>query len=133
LPTLDALLAESASGQIRIVSSSLSIVEVAFGASEQKGGRLSADVEARINALWEDNATGELVEFYPRIAFRARALMRLAMVQGWSLKPADAIHLATAEIAQTEEFQTYDSSLAKYSILISMPILQPYIRQGRPS
>ena len=92
---------------------------------------MSPDVEAKITALWEDNSAIELVEFYPRIAYRARQLMRDGIARGWSLKPADAIHLATADVIQAQEFHTYDSSLEKYGPLISIPIVEPHTKQGR--
>lgn len=117
LPMLDALLELSRTDQIRIVTSTLSIVEVAYGALEQKRGRLTAEVEAQIDALWEDNATIELVEFYGGIAFRARSLIRAGVLEGWRLGGADAIHLATAETLRAAEFHTYDTRLAKYAEL----------------
>ena len=46
----------------------------------------------------EDSQHGEYrVEFHQGIAQIAKALIREALIQGWSLRPADAIHLATAK------------------------------------
>ena len=54
LPTLDALLESSASGGgIRIYTSTLSVAEVAFAASEQKQGTLDSTMEQKIDGLWK--------------------------------------------------------------------------------
>lgn len=51
------------------------------------------------------------------IALKAQQLMRAAIVNKWSLKPADAIHLATAAQLKVQEFHTYDDRLEKFSSL----------------
>ena len=40
--------------------------------------------------------------------------MRAAIEKGWSLKPADALHLATAHQLKAKEFHTYDEGLKKF-------------------
>ena len=57
--------------------------------------------------------------------------MRQAMTQGWSLKPADAIHLASAQSLGIEEFYTYDDKLPRYGTMIGCKICEPYIIQLR--
>src|SRR2546428_11732135 len=75
---LDALLAEAAKpdGQLEIVTSVLSIVEVAFGIQEQTQKVLSADTESKIDGLWAATNVVRLVEFHEGIARDARELMR---------------------------------------------------------
>jgi len=51
LPILDSLLADSDEGKIRIITSVVSIVEVAFAAQEQQKRVLSATEESNIEAL----------------------------------------------------------------------------------
>lgn len=53
--------------------------------------------------------------------------MREAIQKGWSLKPPDAIHLATAKRCGVDEFHTYESALEKYSEIIGCRIGKPQI------
>ena len=131
MPTVGALLERSGNGSIDIYTSSLSQVEVAFAASEQRQQTLDPSAEERIDALWNDLETVALVEYYAEIGNRARALMRDAITRGWSLKPLDAIHFATAQWlvengVQVDEFHTYDRSLDKYGSIVGFTICEPY-------
>ena len=134
MPTLDALLESSADGNIKIYTSALSQVEVAFAASEQKQRALDPREEQKIDSLWSSPGTIEVVEFNNLIGQAARALIRGALPFSWSLKPADAIHLATAQWLLTAgftvaEFHTYDRSLDKYGQIVGFKICEPYIAQ----
>lgn len=95
-PHIQGLLLESGK-KIQIVTSILSIVEVAAAKVEQDGKELDPVTEERIISLWQDGSPIEIVEFYELIAEDAKALMRAGIPRGWSLKPPDAIHLATAD------------------------------------
>jgi len=90
LQTLDALLESSGRGEIQIATSVLSMTEVAFAASEKKNASLDKATEDKINALWEDTSVVQLVEFFPLIAGRARALIRESLAKKWRLTPPDA-------------------------------------------
>ena len=59
MPVLDVLLEESSKvgGEVKIYTSTLSHVEVAFGASEQMGQVLDPQIEQMINDLWADPET----------------------------------------------------------------------------
>lgn len=136
MPTLDALLDDSASGSVTIYTSALSQVEVAFAASEQKRRALDAQEEQKIDGLWNDSDAVSLVEYHDGIGRQARALMRDAITRGWSLKPLDAIHLATAMWLvqagfQVAEFHTYDRSLDKYGSIVSFTICEPHTPQPK--
>jgi predicted nucleic acid-binding protein len=128
VPDIDALLNKSGT-EFQIVTSALSIVEVSFGKAEQDGRALDDETEKKINALWEPPSPIRLVEFYPLLAHEARALIRLALPKGWSLKPADAIHLATARRVGATEFHTYDDGLPKFRELVGFPIGLPLAQQ----
>ncbi len=129
-PDLDALFEEARDGAIEIMSSTLSIVEVAFAAEEQLGGPLSEEIEDGIESLWHVPSPVKLVEFSTLIARRARRLIRRAREQGWSLKPADAIHLATAEQMAVDEFHTYEKiKLDKFGPICGFSVREPLAQQ----
>lgn len=136
MPALEALLERSARGEIDLYTSEISRVEVAFGASEQKQGRLDPEIEQRIDSLWADPKVVVSVEYHARIGQIARDLMREAIASGLSLKPLDAIHLATAQWLSSlritvDEFQTYDGSLLKYAPLVGFRVCEPHTPQPR--
>ena len=135
MPVLEALLADSASnhGGIKIYTSALSKVEVSFGATEQKQRALDAETEDRIDNLWADPGAAVLVEFHDAIGREAKLLTRSAITQGWSLKPLDAIHLATAKwlsdaaIPGGECFKGAGTGLRReYAALMAFKVLGPY-------
>lgn len=138
MPILEELL-ESSSGSsrtIKLYTSTLSQVEVAFAASERRQQQLSTEVEDQISALWEDSESVVSVEYQEAIGAIAKDLIRDAIAKGWSLKPLDAIHLATAkwllDVGITlSEFHTYDTGLFRYKDIIGIPILRPRTLQPR--
>lgn len=138
LSVLEALLEDSArdNGSIRLYTSTLAHTEVAFGISEQQNRRLDPAVEQRIDGLWLDTGTVNSVELQREIALLARGLIRQAVAKGWSLKPPDAIHLATAQWLSSiglavEEFHTYDQRLFRYASFVGFDIREPHTRQPR--
>ncbi len=136
MPTLDALLENSAAGSIKIYTSALTRVEVAFAASEQQRRALDVQEEEKIDGLWSDPDAIDLVEYHDDIGRQARSLIRDSITRGWSLKPLDAIHLATAQWLMrvgfsVSEFHTYDSTLERYGPIVGFKICQPYTPQPR--
>ena len=114
----------------RIVTSTWSITEVAYHATERGTHTLDLSIEAKIDALWDDRTAITRIEIHERIERDARRLMREGIPKGWSLKPADAIHLATAIYAEAAEFHTYDGRLRKYKALTGFPVCEPSSPQG---
>lgn len=109
------------------ITSVLSITEVAYATIERDNALLDVATEAQISKLWEAGSPIKLVEIYELIALKAQQLMRRAITYKWSLKPPDAIHLATADQLGVKEFHTYDEGLDKYSDLTEtkFPIIRP--------
>ena len=138
MQVLDTLLDDSIAeqGTVRVYTAELSRVEVAFGASEQQHHKLDPQVEQTIDNLWRSPGPVTLVEHHGKISQVAKNLIRSAITRGWSLKPFDAIHLATAQWLsivdlEVEEFQTYDKTLQKYEPLVGFKVIEPYVREPR--
>lgn len=126
LPHIDAFMSKSGA-DFQLITSVLSITEVAFAAYEKHASTLDPDTESKILKLWQAGSPIKIVEFYELIALRAQRLMRSALANKWSLKPADAIHLATADQLKVKEFLTYDEGLEKFWVLTEnrFPIHRP--------
>ena len=129
---LSALLDLNESGEINLYASIISQTEVAFSDSERRSRALEPETQHRINDLWSDRRSIKSVEFNGMIGLAARGLMRGSVARGWSLKPLDAIHLATAQWlpnlgAQVDEFHTYDGGLPRYSHIVGFPISEPRV------
>jgi predicted nucleic acid-binding protein len=136
MPILDALLHDSAVGSIKLYSSELARVEVAFAATEQRGRALDQQMEQSIDGLWANPEAAVLVEHHSGISLAARTLMREAVTRGWSLKPLDAVHLATAQWLSgvgitVDEFHTYDHRLQRFESLVGCRITEPYTPHPR--
>ena len=130
-PHLDALLEQSGK-DIRIHTSTISIVEVAFGKAEQDKKVIDAETEKKINRLWLPGfPLLVLSSFTPIIAQQAKTIMRYAISQGWKLKPMDAIHMATARSIQAKEIHTYEPAWDKYSDHIGITIGRPIAAQPK--
>ena len=109
----------------------LSIAEVAFAQVEQEQKKLDPIIEGRIQKLWDAGSPIHVVEFFELIAKKARTLMRKSLESGWSLRPFDAVHLATADHLKVKEFHTYDDRLGKFAAITEthFPIIRPAAKQ----
>jgi predicted nucleic acid-binding protein len=125
LPHIEAMLDAASKGDIVILTSTLSKVEVAFGASEQLHKVLDPAVEEKIEQLWDTGSPVKVVEFHEVLADDARRLIRHAVEKGWSLRPADAVHLATAMRHKATCFHTYDTRLPKFTGVIGIAVEEP--------
>ena len=127
MPTLDSLLDRTSTvGDIVIVTSTLSIVEVAFAKTERDGRALDDAVVTAIDALWADRSAVQLVEFDQRIAREARRLLRRSMEMGRGLKPMDAVHLATASLMLVADCHTTDDRLQAWDNDLGFRVRDPW-------
>lgn len=131
LPDIEGLLEEAKQGQIEIITSTVSMVEVAFGNAEQTGKALDPDIEAKIYALWLPPSPVRTVDFHPQIGVGAVQLMRNGLLQDWALRPLDAIHLSTAQRWGAKALHTYDTGLAKYAPVVGYAIGPPTASQRK--
>jgi predicted nucleic acid-binding protein len=119
-----------------ILTSSESIVEVAHALYEKEQKQLDSDIEAIIDAMWDDSSIVEMIDNGPHIAKIARKLIRDAIPNGWVLKSKDAVHLASAMwydryVSSVGEFHTYDDRLFKYGTMIGIHVDYPHVLQYR--
>ena len=126
----------SDSSPVKVYTSDLTHVEVSFSASEQMSKVLDPETENLISNLWSDSKAVVSVEYHTKIGQIAISLMRDAVTRGQSLKPYDAVHLATAQWLSSvgltvEEFHTYDQGLFRYAYIVGFPIVEPRIENPR--
>jgi predicted nucleic acid-binding protein len=120
----------------QIITSAISIIEVAKTQQEKDNQLLDSTIENKLDAMWHDPFI-RTVEISPNLLFEARKLMRDDLKRGGILKPLDAIHLATANWinryspTRIDEFQTYDPGLKRFALDIGMSIVEPTIKQPK--
>lgn len=122
---IEAVLEDCELGHVEIYTSMLSIVEVAVAETEKTSNMLSNEVEENIEALWLPPSPIKLVEIHEFVLRDAKSLMRAGIEKGFSLRPADAIHLATAQRLEISEIHTYDTGWSKYESIIGCKITIP--------
>lgn len=115
----------------KLLTSVLTITEVSHVAEEKKQNLLISDWEDDLDEFWADSSLLDFVEFHEPMARKARQLIRQALSNGYTLKPVDAIHLASAKYAGVTEYFTYDTRLVKFSASIGLDIREPYVSQFR--
>lgn len=132
IDVIETLLEASGRGEVNLYTSSVSQVEAAFGFWERDQRELDQNVEILLDSLWADSSAVTIVGYHDEIGLDARNMIRAAVARGWSLKPMDAIQLATAQSLRSEgvavsEFHTYDRRLFKYADIAGFPISEPRV------
>lgn len=122
--TIERMLAASSEGTLRVMTSIVSLTEVAYFRTE--GAKLAQDqIDQQINALLLNEHLIDIVGFGQSVALRARELVREGSEQRRGLTVLDAIHLASAEIAGAGYFATYDRDFAHAAERVAIRIGQP--------
>lgn len=122
---------EQSEGKRKIVTSILSLVEVAHSGQELKNRTLNESVLNKIDQIFYDSSVVLLVEFSPFIAQQARDVMRIGLEQSLKRDPRDCIHLATAKYMKVSEAHTYDRALWAYSDHLGITICEPRVQKPR--
>ena len=135
---INTIIDECRRNEVEIYTSVLSIAEVAFAKAEKDGKVLDSAVDKKIDKLWIPSSPFKLVEIHSALMHSAKSLMRKAHGgKGWALKPADAIHLVTAQSVRVDAFHTYDDKLPKLSELLGITIEKPrtdrFVWEGKES
>lgn len=127
LPTLEILLEDAnIHGSIEIVTSVLSVAEVAFAAVAKLNRALSPSEEAKIDSFWTSPGIA-LVEVNERVARLGREIKRDDALKGRTGKrTADILHVATARFVRAQEMHTTDGDMKKYTGLYGFPVQDPY-------
>jgi hypothetical protein len=117
---------------IQIVTSVLSVMEVAFTQIERLNRVLLPEEEARLDRLWASPGI-LLVEFTQRVAQVAREVRRDdIMVHHYRAKNyADLIHFATARYIGAAEVNSIDGDLLRYNTRYGMHVRHPFVRMVR--
>ena len=69
----------------------------------------------------------KLVEMDVGTAYEARNIVRRARIAGFTLRSIDAIHLATALLAQVTEIHTYEPvKLPRLATMMGIKIVKPH-------
>jgi predicted nucleic acid-binding protein len=127
---VEALLYAAHKGELQIVTSTVSVVEVAYAEKEKSGQALEPAKLQAIDDLMHARGVA-LVEFYGQIAQLARAIVRESMTDASrkTVKPMDAIHVATALRLGIPAFYTYDVPLRTQSAPLGIPMMEPVAQQ----
>lgn len=134
--TIEALWDEIVKKEGQVVTSAISIVEVARAQQEKDTQLLDPAIETKLDAMWRDPLI-LTVDVTSHLLFAARKMMRDDLLRGGALKPLDAIHLATAAWinrnapTRIDEFHTYDPDLKRFALDIGINIIEPTVQQPR--
>ncbi len=125
--TVQTVLDDARRGQLQILTSVLSIAEVAYGAHERDQGLTEAGEEA-IEQLWTPGSPITLVDVSQAVTRNARTMIREAKSQNLGgLRSADAIHLATARMFGCDEIFTYEGKARRerWQQIAEIPVSEP--------
>jgi predicted nucleic acid-binding protein len=129
LPDIDGLLEQAAKRSIRLITSAVTVVEVAMAETERTSDVLDPQAEVKIAGLWQPPSPIDLVDFHPLIAAGAVRIIRDGIPKGWRLKPLDAIHLATAQRMAVDEIHTYSKDWDRYAPVLGCKICRPFLEE----
>lgn len=132
LPAILRVAEQYGTGQRLIVTSALTLAEVAYSTAELSPGPRgrpqfspSDDQERALAQALSEAAGVRIVPASEEIGHRARALVRLGLSEQRPLQPADAIHLATAEAAEVETIYTLDRQWFVWATTLGIAIETP--------
>jgi predicted nucleic acid-binding protein len=129
LSKIEPILDDAHDGKIEIVTSTISITEVAY-VKDAALPASDAELDKKIEEFWH-SVPVRLVEFFDLIAQDAAQLVRNANRRSFRLRPMDAIHLATAQRMGVDEFNTYEAPAKrkKWAGLTGLLVQEPDPRQ----
>jgi len=125
--TVQSILEDARKSRIDLLTSVLSITEVAYVQTDSDED-ISSESDAAIDELWVPASPITLVDVSETVARKARGVIRRAKqlsVRG--VRSADAIHLASADLHGCERFFTYEDETTKqrWGTLIEPSVAAP--------
>ena len=126
--TVQSILDDARNSRIELLTSALSITEVAYVATGPHDDISSAG-ETKIDQLWTPASPIILVDVSETVARAARSVIRQAWGEGvGGVRSADAIHLATAQLQKCDRFFTYENETTRkrWDGLIRADVAEPF-------
>ncbi len=119
---LSTIYEDAENNKINLITSNLSIAEVAFFVEERSMG-LRNEFLNKIESLWDPvQSPIMLIDIHQFVVIEAGNLMRKILnsqqsenPQSTTLKASDAIHVASAIRYNAAEFHTYDEKIISYN------------------
>jgi predicted nucleic acid-binding protein len=134
--TIAAMLDEADKGRVRLVTSTITVVEVWNAKREVDRNEIAADVEEVISRLWHPDGPIELITVSELIAKEALGMLRSCIERGWSKTQGnDAVHLITAKRENVDEFLTTERAMNKWGDMLGFKVCAPHFEsldQGHP-
>ena len=128
-----AVLGDARDKKIELFTSVLSIAEVAFISTNLAGVDPLGSEEA-IDQLWVPASPINVMEVSTRVAREARGIIRRSKsLTLRTVKPPDAIHLASAVTGQCDRFFTYEdeSTRDQWQSLTGLSVTEPFLDEPR--
>ena len=125
------LLEEAQQNKRKILTSIYTKIEVAFIDEEKSIKKLDPEAPAKMDALLNNISIVSLLNVSDSIAVKARDIVRMTAVSDTkTIKPKDAVHVASALIYGASELFTHDDGMCKWDYRIEgLRICQPYLMQ----
>ena len=126
--TVQSILEDAQQSRIEILTSVLSIAEVAYVQADSGGG-ISSESDAAIDELWTPTSPITLVDVSETVVREARWVIRRAkQTSVGGIRSADAIHLASARLHGCDRLFTYEneSTRQRWDTLIEANVVEPF-------
>lgn len=124
------LITSAENGQCRLITSTITIIEVLKGAHEKDMNVFDSDVQSRIDNLWHPGSSPiEVLEAHELIMREAAdTYRRLFRDNGWGrARGPDMVHLVTAKREGASKFFTTETGLANYEPEFGFTICEPHL------
>ena len=126
--TVQSILEDARQSRVELLTSVLSIAEVAYVQTDSSADFSSAG-DAAIDELWKPASPITLVDISETVAREARGVIRQAKQKSaGAVRSADAIHLASAQMHGCDRFFTYehDNMRQRWETLIEASVTEPF-------